>query len=127
MRVPNTRLIDFAPYAASIAKLWFVYTIGLARGFIGPRKSDVRDLEYLFYSPFCGVFVSNDDLQAKLWAAGSSQAFFCNGQRLKEDLAMRARLRAADPAKVAGMWPVPIEGSIISEAFQAIRIRNQQK
>jgi hypothetical protein len=124
--VSNMRLIDIAPYAASIAKLWFIYIIGLARGIIGPRRSDVRDLEYLFYAPFCDVFVSNDALQARLWPAASSQAFFCNGQRLKEDLAMRARLRAANPARVAGMRPVPIEGSVVSEAFEAIRIKRQK-
>jgi hypothetical protein len=53
-------ILEFAPYAASIFRLFLVFVCGLARGFIGPRPTNYIDLQYLYYSPFCMVFVSND-------------------------------------------------------------------
>jgi hypothetical protein len=52
-------VLEFAPYAASVLRLFLTFVCGLARGFIGPRPTNYIDLQYLYYSPFCMVFVSN--------------------------------------------------------------------
>src|SRR5262249_16258640 len=46
------RIRDLAPFAASILRLNLAFMIGLARGFIGRRTSNLVDLEYLAYAPF---------------------------------------------------------------------------
>lgn len=64
-----SRLVDYAPYAASILKIYLSFVGGLARGFIGPRPSHYVDIQYLFYAPFCMVFVSADKFHRAMWSA----------------------------------------------------------
>jgi hypothetical protein len=113
-----SRLKDYSPYTASVTRLWMVYQIALGRGLIGRRRSDVIDLEYLFYAPFCHVFVTNDRLQKEFWKATTTNAQLCDGAELKADLKNRAMLRKEDPKRVSGRIPLPIEGSIINELFR---------
>lgn len=57
----------FAPYASFVLKVDLVFYISMLRGFISKeRPSNKIDLSYLYYSPFCHVFVSNDKLHARL-------------------------------------------------------------
>ena len=60
-------LLEFAPYAASVIRLFLAFVCGLARGFIGPRATNYVDLQYLYYSPFCMVLVSNDKFHREMW------------------------------------------------------------
>ena len=99
----------YAPFATSITRLVLAYQFGLGRGFIGPRKSDICDLEYLFYAPFCRIFVSNDRLHKMLWKASTTRAF------LRADLKQRAEIRKASPEKVAGLHPIPLESSALTK------------
>jgi hypothetical protein len=117
------RVKDYAPFATSITRITLTYQFGLARGFFGPRRSDMCDLEYLYYSPFCKFFVSNDRLHKSLWPATTTNAMFCNGKELQSDLGRRAKLRKEAPEKVAGMYPIPLENSIITAMFQHLRDR----
>jgi hypothetical protein len=109
---------DYAPFATSITRLTFAYQFGLAKGFFGPRRSDVCDLEYLYYAPFCRFFVSGDRLHKSLWAAATTNAQFCTGAELKADLKRRAELRKEAPEKVAGPTPIPLENSLITTMFR---------
>jgi hypothetical protein len=121
------RVREFAPFATSVTRITLAYQFGLARGFFGPRRSDVCDLEYLYYSPFCKFFVSNDRLHKNLWPATTTTAMFCNGKELQADLGRRAKLRKEDPDRVAGIYPIPLENSIITEMFQHLRDREARK
>jgi hypothetical protein len=87
-------VIEFAPYAASVLRLFLAFACGLARGFIGPRPTNYIDLQYLYYSPFCMVFVSNDKFHREMWAATSGVHSFVWGKDLKDDLRGRIEMRA---------------------------------
>ena len=117
-------LKDYAPFATSITRLTLTYQFGLARGFIGPRRSDMCDLEYLFYAPFCRFFVSGDRLHKNLWGAATTKAQFCSGKELKADLKRRAEMRKESPDKVAGLSPIPLENSVITDMFRRLRDRD---
>lgn len=56
-------LSDFAPYVAHVAKIDIFFYISVARGFIsGERPSNKIDMSYLYYLPFCNIFISGDRL-----------------------------------------------------------------
>ncbi len=56
----------FAPYAAYILTVDLVFYIGALRGIIAKeRPTNKVDLAYLYYLPFCHVFVSGDKLHVK--------------------------------------------------------------
>jgi hypothetical protein len=83
------RLKDLAPYAASLARLRLTFLAGLSRGFIGPRPEHLADMQYLFYAPFCMVFISSDSFHRDMWAATSGRNTFLWGPQVKADLARR--------------------------------------
>jgi len=112
------RVRDYAPFAISVVRLSLVYQFSLVRGIIGPRRSDICDLEYLYYAPFCRFFVSGDRLHRALWVATTTKAMFCNGAEVKADLKRRAELRKEAPDKVAGPEPIPLEDSVLSRMFE---------
>ena len=88
-------VLQFAPYAVSVLRLFLAFVCGLARGFIGPRPTNYIDLQYLYYSPFCMVFVSNDKFHREMWPATSGVHSFVWGQDLKDDLRRRIGMRTA--------------------------------
>lgn len=56
----------FAPYATHVFKVDLLYYLGIDRGFIsGVRASNKADMAYLYYLPFCMVFVSGDKLHSR--------------------------------------------------------------
>jgi len=87
-------VVEFAPYAASVLRLFLAFVCGLARGFIGPRPTNYIDLQYLYYSPFCMVFVSDDKFHREMWDATAGVHNFVWGKDLKEDLHRRIVMRA---------------------------------
>jgi hypothetical protein len=87
-------VIEFAPFAASVLRLFLAFVCGLAKGFIGPRPTNYIDLQYLYYSPFCMVFVSNDKFHREMWGATSGVHSFVWGKDLKDDLHTRIAERA---------------------------------
>lgn len=61
-----TSLLEFAPYAAHVIKIDMFFYISVARGFIsGERPSNKIDMSYLYYLPFCNIFISGDKLHRK--------------------------------------------------------------
>jgi hypothetical protein len=120
-------LKEYAPYAASVARLYLSFAVGLALGFVSTRASNTIDLQYLLYAPFCRTFVSNDRLHQKLWAARAvtSEGDFVWGEDFKLDLKQRNDKRTAmtfDEWKahraIHGEWPEHIEGSIITALWE---------
>jgi hypothetical protein len=88
------RVKDLCPYAASVLRLYLTFIGGLGRGFIGPRPSHYVDLQYLFYAPFCMVFVSSDKFHRDMWPATSGENTFIWGPDLKKELQQRIEMRS---------------------------------
>jgi hypothetical protein len=116
-------LREFAPFTASITQVFFTWLAMQIRGFHGQRRSDICDIEYLYYAPFCKVFASCDKLHKVLWGATTSTAVWCDGFELLDDLTKRAELRKSDPECVKGPYPIPLEGSIITRVYEELRHR----
>ena len=56
----------FAPYAAFVMTIEVFFRVAMASGLIGTdRVSNRTDIAYLFYLPFCTLFVSSDDLHRR--------------------------------------------------------------
>lgn len=56
-------LVEFAPYAAHVATVDLFFNIAIGSDLIGrERPSNKVDIAYLYYLPFCMVFVSGDKL-----------------------------------------------------------------
>jgi hypothetical protein len=116
-------LKEYAPFAASVTKLYLAFIGGLARGFIGPRPSHFIDLQYLFYAPFCMVFVSADKFHRTMWTATSGTNSFVWGPDLKTELATRVALRKKmkleeQTVKAKGTHAMEGAGSIIDEQWK---------
>ncbi|MCC7004984.1 hypothetical protein IT397_03650 [Candidatus Nomurabacteria bacterium] len=82
-------LQHFAPYAAYVLSIDLLFYIAALRGIIsGERPSNKVDMAYLYYLPFCHVFVSGDKLHAKTAPLfmGVNQKFV-KASDLKEGLA----------------------------------------
>jgi hypothetical protein len=59
-------LAKFAPYAHHCARVLLLLLIGMRHKILSDRKTNRLDAEYLFYTPFCDVFVSGDRLHRQL-------------------------------------------------------------
>lgn len=79
---------DFAPYAAYVLTIEIFFQLALAADLISSdRPSNRMDIAYLFYLPFCDLFVSGDKLHRKcapLFLRGDQE--FAWGHDLKADL-----------------------------------------
>jgi hypothetical protein len=94
-------LPDFAPYTAHVMTVDLFFNLAIGSDLIGrERASNKVDLAYLYYLPFCMVFVSNDRLhercvpcfltEHKAIVDGrelSVRQEFVSGRDLKDDLA----------------------------------------
>lgn len=81
-------LEQFAPYASFVVEIELFFRFALAASLISAdRPSNRTDIAYLFYLPFCQIFVSSDKLQqrcAPLFMRKDQQ--FVWGISLKDDL-----------------------------------------
>src|SRR5690606_36178733 len=79
---------ETAPYAAYLVTVEVFFQIALAADQIGAnRKSNRTDMAYLFYLPFCDIFVSSDRLHERCvphFLRGDQR--FVWGPDMKEDL-----------------------------------------
>jgi hypothetical protein len=59
-------LAQYASYAAHVLKVELFFQIALAAGLISTERASNRaDIAYLFYLPFCNVFISGDKLHRR--------------------------------------------------------------
>lgn len=80
--------LRFAPYAyyCYVVRSWFLLLI--SEGGYSPSTHSFSDLEYLYYLPFCSVFVSRDKLHHKLAAPLlKATQVLADAEELKSDLA----------------------------------------
>jgi hypothetical protein len=62
----NTSIASYAPYTAFVMKIELFFLISLATNQIScERASNRTDVGYLYYLPFCHVFVSSDKLHRR--------------------------------------------------------------
>lgn len=81
-------LYKYAPYAAFVLSVEVFFQVAVSAGLIArERPSNRIDIAYLFYLPFCHVFVSNDKLHARCAPLFLREnQVFIPGQELKSDL-----------------------------------------
>jgi hypothetical protein len=101
-KVGRPALPDFAPFTAHVLMVDLFFYLGLLTGHISKdRPSNRVDIAYLYYLPFCMVFVSNDNLHARCVPLflGKDQEFI-RGQDLKADLSRLDGFYSALPGEV---------------------------
>lgn len=82
---------EFAPYSAFVLKINLFFYLCLSKSFLAMshkgKQTNIIDLSYLYYLPFCMVFASNDSLHKRIAPLfmGDEQTFV-HGLELKEDL-----------------------------------------
>lgn len=82
-------LLTFAPFVAHVITVDLFLDLALQAGLISSQRPSNRvDIAYLYYLPFCMLFVSNDRLHENTVPLfiGADQVF-CRGVDLKADLA----------------------------------------
>lgn len=124
-RLRRQFLDRFAPYAHYCVRALLTFTIARHFQLVTQRPTDLRDMQYLYYAPFCMAFCSNDRLHKALAPQVlRPDQMFVAGESLKTDL---RRLRDAwegldDPARdrrvfALGSYPVPARGSVACEIW----------
>jgi hypothetical protein len=83
----DKNLRKFAPYSFFCLTVKILFNICLQNNIIGTKPTNLLDLEYIYYLPFCKVFISDDIFHKKLvpYLLTSEQLFF-SGKEIKEDL-----------------------------------------
>ena len=86
--VPMEEISKFAPYAAHVFGVDLFFYLALRADLISKnRPSNKIDIAYLYYLPFCMVFVSNDRLHEKAAPLFlTADQVFIHGTELKVDL-----------------------------------------
>lgn len=102
-------LFKFAPYSMFCLRVRIFFNIALQLQLIGSRATNLLDLEYLFYLPFCRVFGSNDILHKTLAPYFITQdQYFHTGDELKLDLSKIIKIRSmASDAEKKRTWKEP--------------------
>lgn len=119
-------LAELAPYAHFVLRIEVFFEIALATGKISAdRPSNLNDIAYLFYLPFCMVFLSTDRLHrtcAPLFMSPNQQ--FLWGADVKADLQenhLALMQRPEDERKrgLLAMSPRPLEGGLIASVYES--------
>lgn len=124
-RLKNGLLLrDFAPYAASILRIYLVFIVALGLELVRRDSNSLADLQYLFYAPFCTAFCSNDKLHEKMFAATNGPAIFLQAETLKADLLQRKEWRETlgddgwtKHKAEYGIYPMEFDGSLINDVW----------
>lgn len=96
---------DFAPYALYCYRIFMLFQLSIYRGITTPRRTDIIDLQYLYYLPFVTIFTSHDRFHktfAPLFLREDQQ--FILGNDLKSDLKSIVKLRDAVLDKELDEW-----------------------
>lgn len=78
---------QFAPYAFYCFKVNACFYFALTAGLVTPKRTNLVDLQYLFYLPFCIVFSSRDGFHTDMCRVLlTDKQDFVHGDSLKGDL-----------------------------------------
>lgn len=96
---------DFSPYALFCYRILLTFHLSQIRGISTPRKTDIIDLQYLYYLPFSTIFTSDDKFH-KMFTPPFllSDQSFISGVDLKTDLETIVKLRASIPTSDRDAW-----------------------
>lgn len=119
-------LQGFAPYSHHCVRAHLLLLVAVRRNLVRWDPTNVLDLQYLYYLPFCMAFVSNDRLhQALAPSLLRDNQTFVVGADLKNDLRRIAeeweRLSDEQRARRAfavGNYPIPAGGSVACELWK---------
>ena len=96
---------DFSPYALFCFRAGLTFQLSHDRGFTTPRKTDILDLQYLYYLPFSTIFTSNDKFHRMFTPPLlRSDQRFISGIDLKSDLKAIVELRDGVPTGERDAW-----------------------
>lgn len=119
------RLEEFAPYGFHCMKVDLAFISASEAKLLPDLATNVIDVQYLYYAPFCHAFVSNDRLHRRLApiVLRPDQSFVL-GEDLRTDLRERqSEFDALDEKGRAmrdfayGMYPIPRPGSIVTDLW----------
>jgi hypothetical protein len=80
-------IAQFSPYAFFCLSVIAMYFVGINNNLFSERKTNLLDLEYLYYTPCCKVFSTNDKFLVSLFhLINPKDVFFISSNTLKEDL-----------------------------------------
>lgn len=116
----------FAPYAAHCLRVHFLLLVFTHNGLISWNPTNLLDIQYLYYAPFCQVFSSNDALHSVLSPhVLRPDQLFISGDSLKSDLRRLAdrldslgEVERVGESFALGSYPPPAKGSVVSEAWE---------
>lgn len=119
-------LRDHAPFAYHCLKVMLSLHLAVRSKLIKWNPTHLIDMQYLYYLPFCYVFVSGDKLHEMLSPSLLRQdQRFIRGMELKSDLRRQAEFWESLPddrrrrlSAVLGMHPVPMKGSLICDLYK---------
>ena len=104
---------DFAPYFHHVFSVDLFFFLAIAASLVGPRKSNVMDVAYMYYLPFCMVFTSNDTLHTRTVPLFlQNHQSFVKGSDLKGDLRQidlyySFQAKEANEQGILGFAPTP--------------------
>lgn len=85
-QAPPASLESFAPYTAFCVRVVLLFHVALKKGLVATRPTNQLDLEYLFYLPFCKIFITNDKFQKSIALLFlTDEQAFVDGKALKQD------------------------------------------
>lgn len=116
---------SFAPYADFCMKTYMLFLYGIAFKLITPRRTNIVDLQYIFYTWFTMAFSSRDSLHRLIAPVFLKPAkSFIDGDHLKADLARLAKEweglseeERTHRAEEYGSHPYPCEGSVTYQVW----------
>lgn len=89
VKLGSPTLTEFAPYAAFQLSIIIFFFLCLRDSLISTeRKSNLKDIVYLFYLPFCMIFISDDVVQSRI-----ANVFLRNDQNIVKGSEMKASLK----------------------------------
>lgn len=110
---------DFAPYACHCLRVQLLFLFGMSSGQLGTKNSNIVDVEYLYYVPFCQIFSSGDKFLGRLASLvlGDDQSFvgLADLRQALDDVAARRDVaQTADERATIG----PDENSLIQALWK---------
>ena len=122
----------FAPYTAHVLTVDLFFNLAVGADLISrERPSNKIDIAYLYYLPFCMIFVSNDKLHARTAKCFlKDNQLFLHGPELKADLAKLDEhySQLPDEVKIRGVMSFasrpPHEGFLITRLWDQFMRRD---
>lgn len=98
-------LSDIAPYCVKCYRMYLVFSLAIARGIHNPRRTDIIDLQYLYYLPFSSIFTSDDKFHKRFTPLFlEDDQSFISGKDLKNDLGIFVSLRKEQDEDKRAEW-----------------------